>query len=103
MATNHSTGVALTAATAANVGQSGSLGGVFTVQITNKAATAATVELGVSATTATFEAARKILEAEVIQPGKTATYGPVVCANNDYIVGESDTTLVNMVMMGKDD
>ena len=102
MAVN-SSGVNLSAASAADVGQAGANGGTYTVQICNRTASTVEVQLGVSATSATFENERKILQAETIAANGSLTYAPVVCLANEYIVAESDTTDVNAVMMGHDE
>tara|TARA_R110000751_G_scaffold294018_1_gene401814 strand:+ start:2069 stop:2380 length:312 start_codon:yes stop_codon:yes gene_type:complete len=96
-------GVSLTAATPANINTAGGSGGTFNVNMLNTAATAAVVQLGVSSTSATFEAALKLVEALTIQPDESATYDGITCDGTDvYIVGQSDTTGVVMVAMGYD-
>jgi len=98
-----SSGVDLAVDTPANVGQAGIGGGTYSVQILNRDSTTAIVQLGVSATTAAFEDARMILNAETLNPGKSITYAPVVCEASEFIVGQSDTIDVNMLMMGHDE
>jgi hypothetical protein len=97
-------GVSLTAATPANIHTAGASGGTYNVNMYNGAATAAVVRLGVSSTTATFEAALELFDNLTLQPDETRSFSGIVCDGTDvYIVGESDTTGVVMVAMGYDE
>lgn len=99
-----SVGVNITVADSASaVGQAGASGGTFTIQILNRAAdSAASIDLGVSASGTAFENARKILEGESLSAGNQMTYGPVVLEANEYVIGSSNITNVNFLMMGHD-
>ncbi len=97
-------GVSLTAATSANVHTAGTNGGTYRVNMYNGAATSAVVRLGVSSTSATFEAALELFDNLTLAADETRSYDGIVCDGTDkYIVGESDTTGVVMVAMGHDE
>ena len=97
-------GVSLSAATSANVVTAGAGGGTYNVNMYNGAATAAVLRLGVSSTSATFEAALELFDNLTIQPNETRSFSGIVCDGTDkYIVGESDTAGVVMVGMGYDE
>lgn len=95
--------VVLNGTNAADVVQAGASGGTFNVEILNASGSTAIVQLGVSSTTATFEAAGKLIESLSLADNETATFKQIVLEGNQYIVGESDTTNVNMVAMGFDE
>jgi hypothetical protein len=95
--------VNLTAATAADVIQAGLSGGTFNVEILNRSGSTAIVQLGVSTASETFQPEGKLLEALILPDNDTATFKQIVLEASQYIVGESDTTNVNMVAMGFDE
>lgn len=94
--------VNLTAATAAGIVQAGASGGTFNVEILNASGSTAIVQLGISSTTA-FEPAGKLIESLSLADNETASFKQIVLEANEYIVGQSDTTNVNMVAMGFDE
>ena len=95
--------VNLTAATAANVVQAGASGGTYNVEILNASGSAAVVKLGISSSDATFEPAGMLINDLSLADDGQATFKQIVLEANEYIVGESDTTNVNMVAMGFDE
>jgi hypothetical protein len=95
--------VNLTAATAADVVQAGASGGTFNVEILNRSGSTAIVQLGISTVSNTFQAAGKLIEELTLADNETATFKQIVLEGSQYIVGESDTTNVNMVAMGFDE
>jgi hypothetical protein len=95
--------VNLTAATAADIFQAGLNGGQFNVEILNASGSTAIVQLGVSTVSNTFQAAGKLVESLTLADNETASFKQIVLEGSQYIVGESDTTNVNMVAMGFDE
>lgn len=95
--------VNLSAATAADIVQAGSSGGTFNVEILNASGSTAVVQLGVSSASLTFQAAGKLIESLTLADNETASFKQIVLEANEYIVGESDTSNVNMVAMGYDE
>jgi hypothetical protein len=95
--------VNLTAATAADVIQAGADGGTFNVEILNTSGSTAIVQLGVSTASLTFQPEGKLIESLSLADNETASFKQIVLEGSQYIVGESDTTNVNMVAMGFDE
>ena len=95
--------VVLNGTNAADVVQAGASGGTFNVEILNASGSTAIVQLGISSTTGTFEAAGKLIESLSLADNETATFKQIVLEADEYIVGESDTANVNMVAMGFDE
>jgi len=95
--------VNLTAATAADVVQAGASGGTYNVEILNASGSTAVVQLGVSTASATFQPEGKLIESLSLADNETASFKQIVLEASQYIVGESDTTNVNMVAMGFDE
>ena len=95
--------VNLIAATTADVFQAGANGGQYNVEILNRSGSTAIVQLGISSTTNTFEAAGKLIESLSLADNETASFKQIVLEASEFIVGESDTTNVNMVAMGFDE
>lgn len=93
----------LTAATPASIVQAGASGGTYNVEILNATGAAAVVKLGISSTDATFEPAGMLINDLSLADDGQATFKQIVLGSNEYIVGESDTTNVNMVAMGFDE
>jgi len=96
-------GVNLSADTTANIGQSGSSGGTYTVHILNRGASSALIQLGVGDSSATFDTSQKLLESTLIGVNESMTFSPIVCGASDYVIGRSSIANVNMVMMGYDE
>ena len=94
-------GVDLSAATAANVFTGSTNGNSFSVTLVNRGAVNATVKLGFSTTTATFEAANYI-EFETVVPAKGVLErtGLIIEDNTFFFVAESDVTSVNVTAYG---
>ena len=95
--------VNLTAASAADIVQAGTGGGTFNVEILNRSGSTAIVQLGISTSSNTFQAEGKLIEALSLADNETASFKQIVLDSSQYIVGESDTTDVNMVAMGFDE
>jgi len=95
--------VNLTAATAADVIQAGADGGTFNVEILNTSGSTAIVQLGVSTASLTFQPEGKLIESLSLADNEIASFKQIVLEGSQYIVGESDTTNVNMVAMGFDE
>jgi len=95
--------VVLNGTNAADVVQAGANGGTFNVEILNASGSTAIVQLGISSTTGTFEAAGKLIESLSLADNETASFKQIVLEGNEYIVGQSDTANVNMVAMGFDE
>jgi len=95
--------VVLNGTNAADVVQAGASGGTFNVEILNASGSTAIVQLGISSTTGTFEAAGKLIESLSLADNETASFKQIVLEGNEYIVGQSDTANVNMVAMGFDE
>jgi hypothetical protein len=95
--------VVLNGTNAADVVQAGASGGTFNVEILNASGATAIVQLGISSTTGTFEAAGKLIESLSLTDNETASFKQIVLEANEFIVGESDTANVNMVAMGFDE
>jgi hypothetical protein len=95
--------VVLNGTNAADVVQAGSSGGTFNVEILNASGSTAVVQLGVSSASLTFQAAGKLIESLTLADNETASFKQIVLEANEYIVGESDTSNVNMVAMGYDE
>lgn len=95
--------VNLTAATADDIIQAGLNGGQFNVEILNASGSTAIVQLGVSTASQTFQPEGKLLEALILPANDQVTFKQIVLEASQYIVGESDTTNVNMVAMGFDE
>lgn len=93
----------LAAATTTDIVQAGPNGGTFNVEILNASGSTAVVQLGITATTLNFEPAGKLVEALTLADNETASFKQIVLEANEYIVGESDTSNVNMVAMGYDE
>ena len=96
-------GVDLSADTTANIGQAGSSGGTYTVDLLNRGTGSALVQLGVGDSSATFANATKLLHSTLIGPNESLSFSPVVAGASDYVIGRSSLANVNMVMMGFDE
>ena len=94
-------GVDLSAATAANVFTAPATGASFSVTMVNRGAVAATVRLGFSSTSATFEAANYI-EYDVVIPanGVLERTGLVIENDTTFFVAQSDVVSVNATAYG---
>lgn len=101
--TAKASGVDLSANTPADVGQAGASGGTYSLHMLNRGDVRATIQLGISSTSATFENARKLEQAFYLSGKESSTYGPIVMAANEYLVAQSDADDVNGLMMGHDD
>ena len=102
MAEPFSNGISLTADSDLNVGQAGAAGGFYIVHILNRSDSDASLQVGASGVSATFEDGRRFVD-DTITGKKEASFGPVVLTAGEYIVARSDIDNVSVMMMGYDD